>query len=176
LWKECSTYQAQSSSNRSVRPHRRDKEVDQLDLCALLDHRDLRPRINNRHHEWERCRHYNEEHGVLDTNRNNRDRQPRGNDYDPADDLDGFSAFSDRLRAIQWPATFKPVDIEKIDGESDPKMWLRTYSIAVRAANGNNDIMAAYIPVMMSRQALNRLESLPAGTINSWQDLCTAFV
>jgi hypothetical protein len=80
------------------------------------------------------------------------------------------------LRAIQWPATFKLVGIEKIDGESDPKTWLRTYAIAVRAANGNNDIMAAYFPVMMSRQALNKLESLPVGMINSWQDLCTAFV
>ena len=49
-------------------------------------------------------------------------------------------------------------------------MWLRTYSIAVRAANSNNDTMAAYFPV------LNWLESLPAGSINSWQDLCTAFV
>jgi hypothetical protein len=64
--------------------------------------------------------------------------------------LDGFSAFSDRLRAIQWPATFKPVGIEKFDGESNSKTWLRTYSIAVQAANGNNDIMVAYFPVMMS--------------------------
>ena len=87
--------------------------------------------------------------------------------------MDGFS---DRLRASQWLATFKPVDIEKFDGESDPKTWLRTYSIAVRAANDNNDIMAAYFPVMMSRQALSWLEALPAGSINNWQDLCTAFV
>jgi hypothetical protein len=36
--------------------------------------------------------------------------------------------------------------------------------------------MAAYFPVMMSRQVLNWLESLPAGSINSRQDLCTAFV
>ena len=47
------------------------------------------------------------------------------------DDLDGFSAFFDRLRANQGPTTFKPVGIEKFDGESDPKTWLRTYSIAV---------------------------------------------
>jgi hypothetical protein len=32
------------------------------------------------------------------------------------DDHDGFSAFSNRLRAIQWPATFKPVSIKKFDG------------------------------------------------------------
>jgi len=47
-------------------------------------------------------------------------------------------------------------------------MWLRTYSIAVRAAHGDNDIMAAYFPVMMCPQALNWLEALPAGSINSW--------
>jgi hypothetical protein len=64
----------------------------------------------------------------------------------------------------------------KFDGESDPKTWLRTYAITVRAANGNNDIMAAYFPVMMSCQTLNWLESLPAGSINSWQDLCTDFI
>jgi hypothetical protein len=29
---------------------------------------------------------------------------------------------------------------------------------------------------MMSRQTQNWLENLPAGSINSWQDLCTAFV
>ena len=86
---------------------------------------------------------YDEEYGVPGANRNNRDHQPRGNDYNPADDLDGFSAFSDRLRAIQWPATFKPVGIEKFDFESDPKTWLRTYAIAIRAANDNNDIMMA---------------------------------
>ena len=161
-----SEYRAQTSSNRSVRPH-------QPDLCARLDRRDLRPRINNRHRERdtaerERRRCYDEEYGVPGANRNNCNHQPRQNDYDPANDLDGFSTFSNRLRAIQWPATFKPVGIEKFNGESDPKTWLRTYSIAVRAANDNNDIMAAYFPVMMSCQALNWLEVLPAGSINSW--------
>ena len=62
------------------------------------------------------------------------------------------------------------------DGESDPKTWLRTYSIAVRATCSDNDIMAAYFPVMMGRHALNWLEALLAGSINSWQDLCSAFI
>ena len=38
---------------------------------------------------------YDEEYGVPGANRNY-DHQPRGNDYNPADDLDGFSAFFDR--------------------------------------------------------------------------------
>jgi hypothetical protein len=114
-----SNYRAQSSSNRSVHPHRRDEEVDQLDLRAHLDRRDLRPRINNHHRERDdaerECRRrYDQEHGAPGANRNNHHHQSRGNDYNPADNLDGFSA-------IQWPATFKPVGIEKFDGESDPK-------------------------------------------------------
>jgi hypothetical protein len=50
---------------------------------------------------------------------------------------------------------FKPVGIDKFDGDSDPMTWIRTYSIAVCAANGNNDIMVAYFLVIMSRQAFN---------------------
>ena len=69
-----------------------------------------------------------------------------------------------------------PVGIEKFDGESDPKTWLRTYTITVRATNGNNDIMAAYFPMMMSRQAQNCLESLPTSSISCRQDHCTTFV
>ena len=37
LRREYSNHRGQSSSNRSVRPHRRDEEVDQLDLRARLD-------------------------------------------------------------------------------------------------------------------------------------------
>ncbi|RLN09909.1 retrotransposon protein, putative, Ty3-gypsy subclass [Panicum miliaceum] len=72
--------------------------------------------------------------------------------------------------------TDPPVGIKKFDGDYDPKTWLRTYNIATRAASGNNDIMAAYFPVMMSCQALNWLEGLRSSSIHSWQDLCTAFV
>ena len=119
-----------------MRPHRRDEEVDQPDLLDRLASRDLRPRIDNRHRQWdneerERRRRYDDEDGAPDRIRNNRDCRPRDDDYDLADDLDGFSAFSDRLRAIQWPTTLKPVGIKKFDGESDPKTWLRTYSIVV---------------------------------------------
>ena len=85
-----------------VRPHRQDEKVDQPDLRAHLDCRDLQPRINNRHRERdaavrERHRRYDEEYGIPGANHNNRDHQPRENDYGPANDFDGFSAFSDRL-------------------------------------------------------------------------------
>ena len=51
LRREYSNYRAQSSSNRSVRPHRHDEEVNQLDLRDRLGCHDLQPCIDNRHHE-----------------------------------------------------------------------------------------------------------------------------
>ena len=53
LRREYSNCWGQSSSNRSVHPHRRDEEVDQSDLRDRLACRDLRPRIDNRHREWD---------------------------------------------------------------------------------------------------------------------------
>jgi hypothetical protein len=49
------------------------------------------------------------------------------------------------FEAVSFPAS-----IDKFDDDSDPKIWLRTYSITVQATNSNNDNMAAYFPMMMS--------------------------
>jgi hypothetical protein len=81
------------------------------------------------------------------------DRYHAGSQDDARDDLDGFSAFSTRLRDIRWPSNFEQVNIEKTDGDSDPKTWSSTYSFMIRAANGTNNMMAAYFPVMISKQA-----------------------
>jgi len=79
LRREYSNRRGQSSSKRSVRPHRRDEEVDQPDLRDRLARRDLRPRIDNRHRqrdnvERERRYRYDDEHGAPDHIRNNRYR------------------------------------------------------------------------------------------------------
>ncbi|RLN05103.1 hypothetical protein C2845_PM13G05960 [Panicum miliaceum] len=170
LRKNYSALRAQSSNSRhSTARHQEGDEVNQPDLRTNLGNRDVQPVINHRHHErdeakWERRCQYDEEYAPINL------------DDDGTGDLDGFSAFSNRLHGVSWPSTFKPVGIVKFDGNSDPKTWLCTYSIAVRAVNGNNDIMAAYFPVMMSRQALNGLEGFRPGSINSWQELFMAFV
>jgi hypothetical protein len=53
---------------------------------------------------------------------------------------DYFSAYSTRLHAIRWLTTIEPVGIKKFNGDSDPKMWLRTYSIVIRDAYGTYDM------------------------------------
>jgi hypothetical protein len=136
LREDNSAYHAQSS-HHSTRPRGDDGEVNQGDLRLQLNQQDLRQRINNRHRQrdtakHERHRQYDEEHGESDIdyqNRGRRDdnrpRRPRRDD-DTGNDLDCFSTFSRWLRAIQWPATFKPTGIKKYDGKSDPKTWLCT--------------------------------------------------
>jgi hypothetical protein len=69
---------------------------------------------------------------------------------------------------------FKPA-IEKYDGRSDPSIWLKMYSIAVRASRGNEDHMAGYFPLVMGKAPLLWLDNLPAECITSWATLSRLF-
>jgi hypothetical protein len=59
-----------------------------------------------------------------------------------------FPALAPRLQSVAYPDNFKP-NIQKYDGRSDPNIWLSTYYVAVKAADGNFDHMAAYFPLVM---------------------------
>jgi hypothetical protein len=48
---------------------------------------------------------------------------------------------------------------------------LSTYYVAVKAAGGNLDHMAAYFPLVMGDASSLWLNNLPAGSITSWADL-----
>jgi hypothetical protein len=80
--------------------------------------------------------------------------------------VNNFPAFSRRLRTIRYPKDFKPA-IEKYDGRSDPSIWLKMYSIAVRASRGNEDHKTGYFPLMMGKAPLLWLDNLPAECITS---------
>jgi hypothetical protein len=54
--------------------------------------------------------------------------------------VNNFPAFSRRLRTIRYPKDLKPA-IEKYDGRSNPSIWLKMYSITVRASRGIEDRM-----------------------------------
>src|SRR5688572_25501248 len=45
--------------------------------------------------------------------------------------INSFAAFTPRLKAVDWLATFEPVINKKYDGRSDPTIWLKTYSTVV---------------------------------------------
>jgi hypothetical protein len=52
---------------------------------------------------------------------------------------------------------------------------LSTYYIAIKAAGGNFDHMAAYFPLVMGDVPWLWLNNLPAGSIMSWVELSQAF-
>jgi hypothetical protein len=79
-----------------------------------------------------------------------------------------------RLRSVACPDNFNP-NIQKYDGHSDPNIWLSTYYVAVKAAGGSFDHMAAYFPLVMGDTPLLWLNNLPTSSITSWADLSQAF-
>ena len=53
---------------------------------------------------------------------------------------------------------------------------MKLYEIAVHATRGNTDVMANYLPVMLSQSANNWLMGLREDYIESWDDLKKVFV
>jgi hypothetical protein len=85
-----------------------------------------------------------------------------------------FPALAPRLQLVAYPDNFKP-NIQKYDGRSDPNIWLSTYYVVIKAADGNFDHMAAYFPLVMGDSPSLWLNNLPAGSITSLVDLSQAF-
>jgi hypothetical protein len=88
--------------------------------------------------------------------------------------ITAFPALAPRLRLVAYPDNFKP-NIQMYDDRSDHKIWLSTYYVALKAAIGNFDHMAAYFPLVMGDAPSLWLNNLPAGSITSWADLSQAF-
>jgi hypothetical protein len=126
-------------------------------------HRIMEREEHKRHNfkNWQRAQ-YEAEHGHPEGLVRNPDRQPRSqvvatawNDdaaqvSDNGDEMEitAFLALAPRLQSIAYPDNFTP-NIQKYDGLSDPNIWLSTYYVAVKAADGSFDHMAAYFSLVM---------------------------
>jgi hypothetical protein len=108
----------------------------------------------------------------VDTARDDNAAQVGGSGDDMA--ITAFPALVPRLRSVSYPDNFKP-NIQKYDGRLDPNIWLSTYYVAVKAADGNFDHMAAYFLLVMGDAPSLLLNNLPTGSITSWADLSQAF-
>ena len=80
---------------------------------------------------------------------------------------DGFSCFSERLRAIPSPRKFKPSNHTKYDGKTEPWQWLRVYSTAVELVGGNNDIKALFLPMALEPVPLQWFDKLRPSSVHS---------
>ena len=56
----------------------------------------------------------------------------------------------ERLRVIRWPMGFKVLGVNTYDEKANPALWLTLYKIVVRAAGGDEDVMANYLPIMLN--------------------------
>jgi hypothetical protein len=70
------------------------------------------------------------------------------------EDTCGVSALTPRLRAIQWPPNFKVSNVDKYEPKQDPGGWLAVYTTAARAAGATEDVMTAYLPIVLGQDAL----------------------
>src|SRR5438105_15379362 len=76
----------------------------------------------------------------------------------------------------EWPNDFSPKDIKTYDGDRDLEAWLRVYTTVIKAAGGNQNAMANYLPIVLSPTVQDWLTGLPANAINSWEDLSAKFI
>jgi hypothetical protein len=81
-----------------------------------------------------------------------------------------------RLRAIQWPPNFKVSNIDKYEPKQDPGGWLVVYTTAVWAAGATEDVMTAYLPIVLGQDALQWLRHLPRHCIDDWSDFSQCFI
>jgi hypothetical protein len=85
------------------------------------------------------------------------------------------SALTTRLRAIQWPPNFKVSNIDKYEPKQDPGGCLAVYTTAARAAGASEDVMMAYLPIVLGQDALQWLRHLPRHCIDDWGDFSRRF-
>jgi hypothetical protein len=77
------------------------------------------------------------------------------------EDTCGVSTLTPRLRAIQWPSNFKVSNVDKYEPKQDPGGWLAVYATAARAAGATEDVMTAYLPIVLGQDTLQWLRHLP---------------
>ena len=67
----------------------------------------------------------------------------------------GLCPFMERLRVVRWPVGFKVLGVNTYDGKANPAQWLTLYEITVRAAGGDEDVMANYLHIMLNQSVNN---------------------
>jgi hypothetical protein len=59
-----------------------------------------------------------------------------------------------RLQAIQCLANFKVSNVDKYESKQDPGGLLAVYTTVARAAGATEDVMMAYLPIVLRQDAL----------------------
>jgi hypothetical protein len=73
------------------------------------------------------------------------------------------------------PPNFKVSNVDKYEPKQDPEGWLAVYTTAARAAGATEDVMTAYLRVVLGQDALQWLRHLPRHCIDDWSDFSRRF-
>ena len=57
----------------------------------------------------------------------------------------------------------------------NPTQWMQAYATAVRTAGGDTNVMANYLPIMLTPAAMSWFTSLTPDSIGSWEELKKVF-
>lgn len=88
---------------------------------------------------------------------------------------EGCLAFTTDFYQVTWPRKFK-IDVDKYNGETDPRIFLHLYSIAACATGADEGVMANWFPLALRGDARSRIFNLPERTISSWWELKEQFM
>src|SRR4051812_35563000 len=84
--------------------------------------------------------------------------------------------FTDEVMDHKIPEGFKPINIESYDGTTDPAVWIEDYLLHIHMARGDELHAIKYLPLKLKGPARHWLNSLPADSIGSWEDLEATFL
>ena len=71
---------------------------------------------------------------------------------------------------------FEPVNIEPYDGTTDPAVWIEDFLLHIHMARRDDLHAIKYPPLKLKGPARHWLNSLPANSIGSWENLEDAFL
>ncbi len=92
------------------------------------------------------------------------------------DDLHAIKYLPLKLKGPEFPEGFKPVNIESYDGTTNPAVWIEDFLLHIHMAHGDDLHAIKYLPLKLKGPARHWLNSLPANSIGSWENLEDAFL
>ena len=84
--------------------------------------------------------------------------------------------FTNEVTDHEFPKGVKPVNIESYDGTTDSVVWIEDFLLHIHMAYGDDLHVIKYLPLKLKGSARHWLNSLPARSIGSWEDLEDAFL
>ena len=84
--------------------------------------------------------------------------------------------FTNEVMDHEFPEGFKPVNVVSYDGTTDPAVWIEDFLLQIHIACGDDLHAIKYLPLKLKGPARHWLNSLPANSIGSWENLADAFL